>query len=101
MGDIERIIQSDEIQTVLRAIKEPNSMSNKNTHNPLKHKATMDQLNPFDSERKNKAKLDNENNLKAKKNKSYKKITKQKNKKNKNRKKVTKKFLNKAREEIN
>lgn len=98
--DIDRIIQSDEIQGVLRMIKEGNQLSNNNTHNPLNHKDTMDKLNPFDNERKKIATTNNQKGLKAKKDKSYKKITKQKNKKNKDRKKKTKKFLNKTREEI-
>lgn len=76
-ADIARIINSDQVQSKLRAVRKNIRVHDKAKKNPLKNKALMNKLNPFAKKKAELlAKLDKERaakraaNLKAKKSKA-------------------------------
>lgn len=52
-GDLARIINSNEVQSVVRAAKKNEIIHIKNKKNPLKNAKMMEKLNPNDQLRKN------------------------------------------------
>lgn len=48
--DIGQLINSNEVQSVLRPTRRPKKLHNKQKKNPLKNRAQMDYLNPFNKE---------------------------------------------------
>ena len=97
-GDLARIINSNEVQSVVRPARKDQVIHIKNKKNPLKNATLMEKLNPNDALRKKQTKTQNEANRKKRaeqlqKSRAGQKTTAQITKDQKQRKTASKKFM--------